>query len=308
MEKILLYYKYVTLEDPVSIANWQRSLGEQFGLMGRVLIAPEGINGTVSGPNAAIESYQQETTDHPLFADLIFKKESCPPHCFPRLQVTVKKNIVQFGTSISPNHAGIHISPAQAHLLMQEQPDDLLIFDARNAFESRIGAFEHAVKPPIEFFRDLPTYIDTHEEIFKNKRVLMYCTGGIRCELASAYLAQKNIAKEVMQLEDGIIAYAHQFPDGGFFHGKNYVFDARVAVPITDEILTTCDICTTQACDEYTHCLNASCNKQFICCITCKHMLENMCSTTCQTAVTTGSAHKRIPFKKASFTSCVLAD
>lgn len=299
MEKVLLYYHYIHIESPHEIAAWQQSLCTRLGLLGRILIANEGVNGTVSGPQEATNEYKEEVLKHPLFKKVSFKEEDGAPNYFPRLQVTIKKSIVNFGISQNIANTGRHISPQEAHQLMHDNPDDFVVLDARNVFESRIGKFEGAITPSIEYFRDLPTYLDEHQDQFKNKRVLMYCTGGIRCELASAYLQEKNIAKEVMQLDGGIITYAQQFGSQGFFKGKNYVFDGRVAVPVTSDILTNCDLCN-EACDEYTHCLNASCNKQFICCPSCLDLLHNMCSHTCLNLVEAGTCQKRAPFKKAA--------
>jgi len=302
MGKILIYYRYITIDNPPEVAEWQRTLCTSLNLLGRILVAPEGINGTVSGHPDTVQVYKTAMHQHPLFAGTAFKEEDGPQNCFPRLQVTVKPHIVNFGASANIAATGTHLPPAQAHELMQNPPDDLIIFDARNNYESRVGKFDGALTPDIENFRDLPAYFDAHAHDFKDKRVLMYCTGGIRCEIASAYLQQKGVAKEVMQLEGGIISYAQEFPDG-FFRGKNYVFDGRVTVPITNDILTQCDLCTT-SCDEYTHCLNAPCNKQIVACSGCIKQLQNCCSTACLELVTSGQTHKRPPFKKA--TSCTV--
>jgi len=299
MEKIILYYQYVSINNPTEIAAWQQSLCKKLNLLGRILIAHEGINGTVSGTQDAIEEYKHITKQHPLFTQLIFKQEDAPAHCFPRLQVTVKKHIVHFGAPTNNELTGTFISAHDAHQLMQQQPDDLLIFDARNACESRVGKLMNAITADIEHFRELPTYFDKYQELFANKRVLMYCTGGIRCHVATAYLQQKNSAKEIMQLEGGIINYVQQYPNG-FFRGKNYVFDGRVTVKVTDDILATCDLCTT-VCDDYTHCLNALCNKQFICCHACLERFENSCSFACYVLIQSKQTTRRLPFKKAVF-------
>ena len=151
-------------------------------------------------------------------------------------------------------------------------------------------------EPDINHFRELPEYIDTHLDQFKDKQVLMYCTGGIRCERASAYLKSKNIAKQVYQIEGGIHRYVEQYPDG-FFRGKNYVFDNRITLKVTDDILGTCLICTT-LCDNYTNCLNAKCNKHFICCDPCLNKLNNTCNTVCHDFVGHNKVNKRPTLKK----------
>ena len=162
---------------------------------------------------------------------------------------------------------------------MQQKPDDLVILDARNAFEAEIGKFTDALIPNIQHFREFPDYIENNLDQFKNKQVLMYCTGGIRCERATTLLKSKNIAKEVYQIEGGIHRYAEEFPDG-FFRGKNYVFDGRIAMKINDDILSNCISCK-QPFDEYTICVNAKCNNHFIACKTCLLKLSNTCSNEC---------------------------
>lgn len=305
MEKIVLYYRYITIANPQEIADWQRSLCTELNLLGRILIAPEGINGTVSGPEDTIAQYKKAFVEHPLFADIVFKEEDAPSGCFPRLQVTVKKNIVNFQATADLKSSGTPLTPAQVHDLIQSAPENFIIFDARNDFESRVGKFDNAITPTISHYRDLHQYIDDNQNLFAKKEVLMYCTGGIRCEFASAYLQEKGIAKKVMQLEGGIINYIQQYPDG-FFRGKNYVFDGRVCVPVTTDILATCDLCPTP-CDEYTHCLNAACNKQFIGCATCLQTLENSCSRICLELITVHKVAKRLPFKRATFESSAIA-
>jgi predicted sulfurtransferase len=166
---------------------------------------------------------------------------------FPRLRIVVRNEVTHLGLDpaiITAKNGGIHLTPEQTHNLLKNAPQDLIIFDARNNYESRIGSFENALKPDIKNFRDLPEYIDNNLDLFKDKEVLMYCTGGIRCERGSAYLKSKNVAKKVYQIEGGIHRYAEKFPDG-FFRGKNYVFDGRIAVKVNDDILGSCELCST---------------------------------------------------------------
>lgn len=282
MIKILLFYKYIDITYPVQIKKWQERLCKQLNLKGRVIIAHEGINGTLGGSFDNLERYKNEVNQHPLFGNIDFKGSDGATDDFPRLRIVVRNEITYLGidpTIITAKNGGIHLAPQQAHELMKKAPEDLIIFDARNTYESRIGTFNNAIKAEITNFRDLPNYIDNNTDLFKDKEVLMFCTGGIRCERASAYLKSKNITKKVYQIEGGIHRYAEQFPDG-LFRGKNYVFDGRIAVSVTQDVLGTCDICST-SCDEYTNCLNAECNKQFIACPNCIQKLGNTCSELC---------------------------
>lgn len=217
------------------------------------------------------------------------------------MQITAKAWAVHFGIGpeeVSPRDSGTYLSAEEAHKLITEQPDDLVILDARNDYEWRVGAFRNAIKPPISNFRDLPSYIDKNLEQFSGKRVLMYCTSGIRCEPATAYLKKKQIAQEVLHIKGGIQRYAEKYPDG-HFRGKNYVFDARVTEKITDDVLAHCDHCQKQN-DDYTNCINAQCNKQLISCPDCIGVYQNTCSTRCTELVKNGKTQVRIPFRKLS--------
>lgn len=305
--KILLFYKYFDIEDPKQVRDWQYTLCQDLGLRGRILIAHEGINGTLGGSAENIEQYKKVMQAHPFFTDIDFKENEGGIEYFPRLQVTVKKTIVNFGIDskeIRAKNTGKHLTPEQVHALLSNKPDDLVILDARNYVESKIGHFKDAILPDIARFRDLPDYINNNLEQFKDKQVLMYCTGGIRCEPASAYLKSKNVTSDVYQIAGGIHRYIEQYPNG-FFRGKNYVFDGRIAVAANEDIVGTCDICSVP-CDEYTNCLHAQCNKHFICCQSCLVTLQNTCSPTCKELVYTKDAPKRPEFKKIHKSSCTI--
>ena len=310
MGKILLFYKYVDIVYPEQIRKWQERLCKELSLTGRVIIAHEGINATVGGKKRALEEYRKIVSDHILFGGIDFKESDGGSDYFPRLRVVVKNEITHLGLdpkTVTAHDGGTHLCPEQTHELIKNAPDNLIIFDARNNYESRIGAFEEAIKPNIGNFRDLPGFIDEHPELFKDKEVLMYCTGGIRCERASSYLKSKNLAKKVYQLEGGIHRYAEKFPDG-FFKGKNYVFDGRIATKVTEDILTSCDLCAT-SCDEYTNCFNAECNKQFIACDVCVKSFGNTCSALCLELVQTNKVViRKIPKKVTAFKSQITVE
>lgn len=293
MKKIILFYKYVHIQEPESIKIWQLQLCSDLQLTGRIILAHEGINGTLSGAETAIQAYIQAMNEHALFSDIDFKDSLGSAQDFPRLRIVVKNEIVRM--DIDPHHitaaqGGQHLSPQQVHDLINTNKD-LVILDGRNYYEARIGTFNNAITPPVEHFREFPEYIDQNLEQFKDKEVLMFCTGGIRCERASAYLKSKNVTKKVYQLTGGIHRYVEQFPDG-HFRGKNYVFDGRIAVRINDDILATCDTCA-KPCDDYINCRNAQCNKHCIICTNCTEKLNNTCSTTCNQLVTEGKVPQR---------------
>lgn len=282
MGKILLFYKYVHIENPQEIAKWQRDLCQKLGLNGRIILAHEGINATVGGTEEAAQAYIDAMNAHPLFGEIDFKESMGGADYFPRLRIVVKNEIVNLGLDpeqIKAEDGGKHLTPDEVHELLQNKPDDLVILDARNNYESAIGTFTGSITPDINNFRDLPKFIEENIELFKDKKVLMHCTGGIRCERASAYLKSKGVAQEVYQILGGIQRYTEQYPDG-FFRGKNYVFDSRIAVKINDDVLGKCYLCN-NACNDYSNCWNAMCNRQFLCCQNCNAKYNGACSQEC---------------------------
>lgn len=298
MGKLLLYYKYVAIDCPGLIVKWQKKICQELGLTGRILIGTEGINGNVGGTWQAIEAYKNYMNEHPLFGGIDFKEDAGGAEFFPRMRIVERKEIVTLGISpeeLSVKDTGTHLSPQETHELLSKKPEDLVILDTRNTYETRIGTFKDAIIPPIASFRELPKYIDDNLETFKDKTVLMFCTGGVRCERATAYLNKKGVAKEVAQINGGIVRYTEAYPDG-FFRGKNYVFDARVAVKVNDDILSTCDFCPT-ACNDYTNCVNSMCNKHFIVCQNCSDKFDNCCGAQCQELVATNQVKRRTIFR-----------
>lgn len=300
MNKIILFYKYIDIAYPKQVMKWQQEVCKQLEFKGRVLISHEGINGTLGGSIENLEQYKELMSAHELFGNIDFKESAGGPECFPRLAVKVRNEAVSLGIpydELTPRNAGQHLTPEQTHDLITQKPEDLVILDARNNYEWAIGKFENAITPDIENFRDLPQYLEQNLDQFKDKQVLMYCTGGIRCERASAYLNEKNIAKKVYQMDGGIHRYVEQYPDG-FFRGKNYVFDARIAVRVNDDILGSCALCN-QPCDDYYNCLNALCNEHFISCSVCIEKLNNTCSENCKNLIAENKVQQRPEFQKS---------
>src|SRR3990167_2540984 len=266
MAKIILFYKYVNIDDVKKIADWQRALCTKLGLTGRIVLAQEGINATLGGQDDSVKEYIKEMNNNSIFDEIDFKfSDGIGSEGFPKLKICLRN-----------------------------KPEDLVIFDARNKFEADVGRFTDAIIPNIRYFRELPQYIDENLEQFKDKQVLMYCTGGIRCERATTYLKSKGIAKEVYQIEGGIHRYVEKFPDG-FFRGKNYVFDNRVTVRINDDILGKCYICD-KSNDDFFNCLNALCNLHYICCTECKVHYEGTCSRECQKLIQEKKVNARPEF------------
>jgi predicted sulfurtransferase len=296
---ILLFYKYIQVDNPQQIQVWQKELCSQLGLTGRILLATEGINGTLGGTKEATDAYIQAMNQHPLFGGIDFKTAEGGAHAFPRMKIVVKKEIVHLGIdpqALTVKDGGQHLTPQQTHDLLSNPPDDLVILDTRNNYESAVGKFAGAVIPEIRYFRQFPEYIDRNVDQFKDKTVLMYCTGGVRCERATSVLNVLNVAKKVYQVEGGIHRYIEQFPNG-FFRGKNYVFDHRITVKVNEDVLGKCLNCAKPS-DDYFNCLNALCNKHFTSCSSCLDTFGKTCGTKCQILVQSKIAPERIPLQK----------
>jgi predicted sulfurtransferase len=305
MGKILLFYKYVTVKKPSDEVKEQKKICSELGLTGRILIAQEGINGTVGGTDETTNRYKDYLNAHATFCDMDIKESEGGAEYFPRLRVCAKSTIVNLGIDpkeLTAEDRGTYLSPEEAHALITQNPAELMLFDARNDFEWRVGTFRGAHTPSISNFRDLPQYIDEHADEFKDKRVLMFCTGGIRCERATAYLKNKQVAQEVFHIKGGIQRYIEAYPDG-YFRGKNYVFDSRVTARVTEDILAHCDLCK-KPYDDYSNCINAQCNKHIIICPDCVDNYHNTCSERCAELVKTGKVPiRRIPQKFYHHTS-----
>lgn len=299
MGTILLFYKYVNIKHPKQVLKWQRTLCDGLGLTGRIILANEGINGTVGGTIKAANAYKQAMEESVLFQGIDFKDGPGDAKCFPRMRIVVKEEIVNLGIDpekLTVEQGGKHLTPKATHELLNNKPENLVIIDCRNNYEWKVGNFRDAIKPNIKHFRDFPKYIDEHKSEYKDKEVLMYCTGGIRCERASAYVKQATNAKQVYQVEGGIHRYVEQFPDG-HFRGKNYVFDERIAVPVTNEILSNCTLCPVK-CDTYTNCWNVGCNAHIIVCNDCIQKYGNTCGQTCSKLLKNKKVKSRIEYEQ----------
>jgi UPF0176 protein len=258
---VILYYKYVPIADAESCAGEHRALCVSLGLKGRVLIAAEGINGTLAGSPGAIEQYVAALRADRRFADVDIKWSDGDSETFPKLVVKVRPEIVALGAGqIAPDQHN-RLSPNEWKRRMEEDPN-ALVLDIRNRFESDAGKFTGAVVCEIEHFRELPAYVSSLEEL-KNKNVLMYCTGGIRCEKASALLRSRGF-KNVFQLHGGIMAYQEQFGNE-HWEGECFVFDQRMTMRV-EEGLRQIGRCahTQRLTSRFVNCVHDPCHKLFI--------------------------------------------
>lgn len=286
--QLLLYYLYFPIEDPEAYMNEHRALCESLELKGRILLGTEGINGTVSGEISQTEAYMQAMRNDPRSRDIQFKIDPCEEHLFPKLSIKVREEIVTLGLSededIDPNEVtGDRLSPKEFLEAMQD--DDVVIIDGRNNYEADMGKFKDAICPDIENFRDFPEWFRDHAEEIKDKKILTYCTGGIRCEKLSGFLKQEG-CEDVAQLDGGIVSYSKD-PEvkGRDFEGLCYVFDKRVGVEVnfteTRKIISTCCYCDTTVPD-YSNCGWPDCNRQFFICPECLEKEGSYCSSECR--------------------------
>jgi UPF0176 protein len=250
---VILFYKYVPIEVPERFAVEQRGLCSALGLKGRLLIASEGMNGTFVGTRDSIREYMASIRADPRFADIEFKISAGAPDTFPRLAIKVRPEIVTLGADI-PLKADLdnHLSPTEWKEMLEENPEAVVV-DVRNNYESAAGKFENAVACDIENFRDLPKYLEKLEE-YKDRTVLMYCTGGIRCEKASALFRAKGFEK-VFQLHGGIVNYQKEYGNEHWL-GECFVFDKRMTVRV-DEALKPIGSCahTGRTSSRFVNCL-----------------------------------------------------
>ncbi|GIM45802.1 UPF0176 protein YbfQ [Collibacillus ludicampi] len=283
--RILLYYKYVHIENPAEFAEEHLKFCQDLGLKGRILIAEEGINGTVSGTIEQTQTYMDTMHQDPRFADMWFKIDEADGHAFKKMKVKVKKEIVRLDLEedIDPNQlSGKRLSPKEFYEALQR--DDVIVIDGRNDYEYDIGHFRNAIRPEVKAFREFPEWIRKNLSQYKDKKILTYCTGGIRCEKLSGFLLREGF-KDVSQLEGGIVTYGKD-PEvrGKLFDGKCYVFDERISVPINQEenvIVGKCYHCGKPE-DRYINCAYDMCHKQHICCPECEEKFKGYCSVECE--------------------------
>lgn len=281
----LSFYKYAQIENPKLFRDYLFIHWNKLNVLGRIYVAYEGINAQLSVPATRFEEFKK------IIDDISFLKNvrlniavEQDNKSFLKLKIKVRDKIVADGLEDSEfdvTQCGVHVD-AQSFNDLISKPETLLV-DMRNHYESEIGHFEGAITPDVDTFRDsLPKIEEDLQAHKKGKNIVMYCTGGIRCEKASAYFKYKGF-ENVYQLEGGIIEYTRQVKEQGLdnkFRGKNFVFDQRRAEQISDEIIAVCHQCGTP-CDTHVNCANEACHLLFIQCPTCAEAHNNCCSDAC---------------------------
>lgn len=300
-EGILLYYSYADVPDLEQLLDFYNSNCKLLGLRGRVRLAPHGVNVTVGGKLSCLERHIGALKANSLFQGTDFKLASCNSQSnhqilqesgFTSLSIRIVKELVTFSPCplLNPpviSNAGQHLSAVEFNTVLQSAGasvenvsltwcNKLLLLDARNVYETRIGRFQtpkvETLDPKIRQYSDLCTWIDNHSEQLRGANVLMYCTGGIRCEMASAYIRSKGAGFEnIFQLYGGIQRYLEQYPDGGYFKGKNFVFDHRISVGSSNaDIIGACLLCDSPFDDYSSRCRCSCCRMLVLVCYDCQ--------------------------------------
>ena len=278
MQKIILFYKFVPLADPLMTQRWLREVCRRLNLQGRIILNAHGINGTLGGGLEDVKGYVREMNRTAEFKKIEYKWSDGDREDFPRLSIKVRKELV----TLAPEEAfnvfdkGTPLRPEAWRTYIEEHPD-ALIFDARNEYESDIGAFTGAVKPKIKNFREIKKEL---EYLPKDQPVLTYCTGDIRCEYLSAYMKHKGFG-EVYHLDGGIMKYGQTFGNDGNWEGKCYVFDKRMKIAFkgNSKDIGKCSRCGANT-SNHENCANQQCNKLILLCRQCAET-KVTCSSDC---------------------------
>ncbi len=291
MQKVILYYKFIPVTDPEMTMRWQRELCTRLGLKGRIIISRHGINGTLGGELKSLRQYKSEMNKSVIFKGIIYKWSQGSGQDFPRLSVKVRPELVAFGRpdEIEVDEKGVrgggqHLKPAQLHKLVEERGEEVVFFDGRNAYEAQIGKFKGAVVPDTktthDFVRELES--DKYDDI-KDKPVVTYCTGGIRCEVLSTLMKNRGF-KEVYQIDGGIVKYGEKYGDDGLWEGALHIFDNRMVHRFSDKStdIGTCVHCQAKT-SNYENCSNVACNRLVLICQKCLVAETPVCDNqTCQ--------------------------
>jgi UPF0176 protein len=284
LNKIILYYGFAPVADPKAVMLWQKTLCASLNLKGRILISEHGINGTLGGDMEDLKKYARATKEYPGFGKIDFKWSDGTGNDFPRLSVKVRKELVAFTTpeEIEVAKSGVlnggkHLKPHQVNQLVEEKGDDVVFFDGRNAFEAKIGKFKNAIVPDVQTSHDFIKELESGKyDHLKDKPIVTYCTGGIRCEILSAVMLNRGF-KEVYQIEGGIVRYGERFRDKGLWEGALYVFDGRMNINFSDDakVIGECEGCG-GATNDFRNCTNLGCKDLVLLCDSCAADSSNL--------------------------------
>ncbi len=280
---VILYYNYTPIHETEAYREKHHIFCLENNLLGRVIVSPEGLNGTVSGLTEDCKKYMVWLENDTLFTgtNFDFKVEEYESHTFAKLHVRVKEEIVNSDLGVNPRfRTGNYLEPADFKEMYHNDPEVVLV-DMRSNYEHNVGKFKGAITFDMENLRELPDHIQEIEHL-KNKKIITYCTGGIKCEKASAYLLERGF-ENVYQLHGGIIKYGLE-QGGEDFEGKCYVFDNRVTTDVNavnPAVISKCHICQTTS-DFMVNCANPACNAHLAICPSCLKAMDGACSDVCK--------------------------
>lgn len=259
--------------------RWQRELCTRLSLKGRVLVSEHGINGTLGGDIENLRQYKREMNKSVVFKGITYKWSDGTGNDFPKLSIKVKKELVALGAAdeivvdeTGVTNGGKHLKPKQVHELLKERGDEVVFFDGRNKYEAAIGKFKNAVVPETETSHDFAKELeDPKYDNIKDKPIVTYCTGGVRCEVISAMMRNRGF-KEVYQIDGGIVKYGETYGDEGEWEGKLHVFDGRMLHEFSDKAkdIGVCVHCQGKT-SNYENCANKQCNRLVLVCESCAH-------------------------------------
>ncbi len=281
----LSFYQYAHIKKPKEFRDHFYLILDEVDVLGRIYVSSEGVNGQISVPTPNMEAFRKtiDSVDFLTGVRLNIAVED-DGKSFIKLKIKVRDKIVADGlddSTFDVTKKGIHLS-AEKFNKLTDDPDTIVV-DMRNHYESEVGKFKMALTPDVETFREALPVVEELLADKKDRNIVMYCTGGIRCEKASAYYKHKGF-ENVYQLEGGIIEYTHQVEKLGLdnkFIGKNFVFDERLGERISAEIISNCHQCG-KPCDDHTNCANEACHILFIQCADCATEYEATCSVKCK--------------------------
>lgn len=298
MYSVLAFYQFSPIEDPKGEIKKQKEFLKNRDYTARVYISEQGVNGQMSLLKEDADAYMEWMHSRPEFKDLYFKVHPYHEQVFPRKTIKYRKQLVAIDRELDLNNRGEHVSPQKWKELLESENTPLMI-DVRNDYEWQVGHFEGAELPKCESFREFNEYTEKLAQRVnpKDTPVMMYCTGGIRCELYSSLLKEKGF-DTVYQLDGGVINYGLEVGSKHWL-GKLFVFDDRLAVPISKEetkVIGRCHHCNKES-EDYYNCANMDCNTLFLCCKECLSEFGGCCQTSCKESPRVRPYHQQNPHK-----------
>jgi UPF0176 protein len=283
MYAVIALYKIVSIENTTEEIKRWRSFLEEVGAMARIYLSEDGVNCQMSLPKELLPSFLDWLGEDERFADADVKVQWHHEHVFPRLTVKYREQLCALDCPVPFEKQAAHISPEEWDAMLAEGDEETVVLDVRNEYEWEVGHFEGALRPPVDSFRDFPTYLEELKERLnpETSRILMYCTGGIRCEFFSPLMKEAGFTN-LYQLKGGVIRYGLERGQGKW-RGNLFVFDDRLVIPVGEErgeAISHCQFCLKPS-DQFYNCANMECNELFLSCPACAAERKGCCSEVC---------------------------